>query len=52
MGTSSGNVSVQTGTASDTNQVVADLKKFKELMETGVISAEEFEAKKKQLLGI
>ena len=52
VGTSSGNVSVQTGTASDTNQVVADLKKFKELMETGVISAEEFEAKKKQLLGI
>lgn len=29
-----------------------ELKKFKELLDTGVISQEEFEAKKKQLLGI
>lgn len=52
VGTASGGADVQTGITSDTNQVVADLKKFKELMEAGVISAEEFEAKKKQLLGI
>lgn len=51
-GTSPGGAGAQAGTASDTNQVVEDLKKFKELMEAGVISAEEFEAKKKQLLGI
>ena len=29
-----------------------DLKKFKELLDTGVITQEEFEAKKKQLLGL
>lgn len=29
-----------------------ELKKFKDLMDAGVISAEEFEAKKKQLLGL
>lgn len=52
VGTASGGADLQTGITSDTNQVVADLKKFKELMEAGVISAEEFEAKKKQLLGI
>ena len=31
---------------------VEDLKKYKELLDTGVISQEEFDAKKKQLLGI
>ncbi len=36
------------------NQVSAadELKKFKELLDMGVITQEEFEAKKKQLLGI
>ncbi len=29
-----------------------ELKKFKELMDAGVISQEEFDAKKKQLLGL
>lgn len=47
-GTSSGG----NGAVSDTDKIAADLKKFKELMDAGVISAEEFEAKKKQLLGI
>ena len=31
---------------------VEDLKKYKELLDTGVISQEEFDAKKKQLLGV
>lgn len=51
-GTSAGGACAQTGAASDTDQITADLKKFKELADAGVISAEEFEAKKKQLLGI
>ena len=29
-----------------------ELKKFKDLLDAGVITAEEFEAKKKQLLGL
>ena len=29
-----------------------ELKKFKELLDSGVISQEEFDAKKKQLLGL
>ena len=29
-----------------------ELKKFKELLDVGIISQEEFEAKKKQLLGL
>lgn len=48
----SGSAGAQIGAASDTDRIVADLKKFKDLMEAGVISAEEFETKKKQLLGI
>ena len=31
---------------------IEDLKKYKELLDTGVISQEEFDAKKKQLLGV
>lgn len=31
---------------------VEDLKKYKELLDTGVISQDEFEAKKKQLLNL
>ena len=29
-----------------------DLKKYKDLLDTGVISQEEFDAKKKQILGV
>ena len=29
-----------------------ELKKFKELLDAGVISQEEFDAKKKQILGV
>ncbi len=41
-------------TASTTNAVSVpdDLKKYKELLDTGVITQEEFDAKKKQLLGL
>lgn len=40
-------------TASDSTGTAADeLKKFKELLDNGVISQEEFDAKKKQLLGL
>jgi hypothetical protein len=31
---------------------IEEIKKYKSLMEEGIISKEEFEAKKKQLLGI
>lgn len=37
---------VQQGSAAD------ELKKFKELLDMGVITQEEFDAKKKQLLGL
>ncbi len=40
-------------TASDSTETAVDeLKKFKELLDNGVISQEEFDAKKKQLLGL
>ena len=50
----------QDNTASTSNATAAssqsnsadDLKKFKELLDTGVITQEEFDAKKKQLLGL
>ncbi len=38
--------------ASNETSSVEDLKKYKELLDTGVISQEEFDAKKKQLLGM
>ena len=39
--------------SANTNIGVADeLKKYKELLDSGVISQEEFDAKKKQLLGL
>ena len=31
---------------------IAKIKKFKELLDSGIITQEEFEAKKKQLLGL
>ena len=34
------------------NEDEAEFKKFKELLEAGVITQEEFDAKKKQLLGL
>ena len=34
------------------NSSVEELKQYKELLDNGVITQEEFEAKKKQLLGI
>ena len=37
---------------SSTSDTPDDLKKYKELLDTGVISQEEFDAKKKQLLGL
>ena len=41
--------------SNSTNQTfspVEELKKFKELLDAGIISQEEFEAKKKQMLGL
>lgn len=35
-----------------TQSVVDELKKFKELLDSGIITQEEFDAKKKQLLGL
>lgn len=40
-----------TGTT-ETAVLVEDLKKFKELLDSGIITQEEFDAKKKQLLGL
>ena len=37
---------------SETSIIVDDIKKFKELLDSGVITQEEFDAKKKQLLGL
>lgn len=34
------------------NDIVSEIKNFKELLDSGVITQEEFEAKKKQLLGL
>lgn len=39
-------------TASNKTSSADDLKKYKELLDTGVISQEEFDAKKKQILGV
>ena len=44
----SGNRTAQTTTIS----VADELKKYKELLDMGIITQEEFEAKKKQLLGL
>lgn len=42
---------VQYNTSSNSNQSVADeIKKFKELLDQGIITEEEFQAKKEQLL--
>ncbi|TYC86368.1 SHOCT domain-containing protein [Acetobacterium wieringae] len=37
---------------SATLSAAEEIKQFKELMDAGIITAEEFEAKKKQLLGL
>lgn len=37
---------------SNANYIAEDIKKFKELLDGGIITQEEFDAKKKQLLGI
>jgi hypothetical protein len=37
---------------SNANSIVEDIKKFKELLDGGIITQEEFNVKKKQLLGI
>lgn len=44
--------SSQTGNTKPVTSVADDIKKFAELKEAGIITEEEFEAKKKQLLGI
>ncbi len=38
--------------SADTSDVVQSLKAFKELLDSGIITQEEFDAKKKQLLGL
>lgn len=40
------------GGQSDASDIANDIKKFKELLDGGIITQEEFNAKKKQLLGI
>ncbi|MGI6030792.1 MAG: SHOCT domain-containing protein [Eubacteriales bacterium] len=42
----------QNAGGSQTISSADELKKFKELLDSGVITQEEFEAKKKQLLGL
>ncbi len=48
------NVSMLDNTHEEKNDevIIANLKKYKELADTGVITQEEFDAKKKQLLGL
>ena len=41
-----------TGFGADKTMTADELKKFKELLDMGAISQEEFDAKKKQLLGL
>ena len=41
-----------TSTSAPTISAADELKKFKELLDSGIISQEEFDAKKKQLLGL
>ena len=48
----SGNTKVTAETIVQERSSAEELKKFKELLDSGVISQEEFEAKKKQLLGL
>ena len=38
--------------AAPSGNVIAELKQYKELLDSGVITEEEFAAKKKQLMGI
>ena len=42
----------QSGVPASTISAADELKKFKELLDSGVITQEEFDAKKKQLLGL
>lgn len=42
----------QPSAAQSTHQSVEDIKKFKELLDAGILTQEEFDAKKKQLLGL
>lgn len=42
---------IQSGSSSETD-VVEEIKKYKELLDSGILTPEEFAAKKKQLLGI
>lgn len=42
----------QNVTAPQVNKTVDDIKKFKELLDAGIITQDEFDTKKKQLLGI
>lgn len=43
---------IKTGTVETKNDTVEELKRYKELLDSGVITQEEFDAKKKQLLGL
>ena len=45
-------LSVASSKQEHTQSNADELKKFKELLDSGVITQEEFEAKKKQLLGV
>ncbi|WML26266.1 PH domain-containing protein [Neobacillus sp. OS1-33] len=47
-----GSNGTQPQTASGTGSVADELKKFKELLDSGVVTEDEFNTKKKQLLGI
>lgn len=44
--------SPDSSSSADTSDVVQSLKAFKELLDSGIITQEEFDAKKKQLLGL
>ena len=46
------NVNVVNQTPTPTQSQADELKKFKELLDSGIITQEEFDAKKKQLLGL
>ena len=45
-------VTSQSTSSSNVDQVIEDLHKLKTLVDEGIISQEEFEAKKKQMLNI
>ena len=45
-------ITTQKSNPIDKNKAIEEIKQFKELLDVGIITQEEFDAKKKELLGL